>query len=334
MLVDGWGVVRYVGPGDPALPAEGLRLLGGTGRWIGPGLVDAHVHLAFGAVEDYLPSGVVAVRDLGAPVDAARGWRTGAGTPPPGRPFVGVSGPILTAPSGYPSYSWGAAGFACFVDSPDAARAAVRRLTADGADVVKVALEPGDAGRPVPQRAVLRAIVEAAHEAGLAVVAHALRVAMVRRAVDAGVDELAHAPTDRLPAELVDRIAAAGVSVVSTLHTFFAVGGGHDPAANVADLHQAGVTVRYGTDLGNLGTCTGADPRELECLAEAGLGRLGALRAATDASARAPGLRGRTGSLAVGERASLVLLARDPLADLQAWRSPLAVIADGRLLVR
>ncbi len=88
----------------------------------------------------------------------------------------------------------------------------------------------------------------------------------------------------------------------------------------------------YGTDLGNTGTRAGVDPRELDRLADTGLGRLGALRAATEGAAGAYGVRGRTGRLRLGEPAALVLLSADPLIEPGAWRTPLAVVADGRLI--
>ena len=85
--------------------------------WVGPGLVDAHVHLAFGDSDHVLAGGVVAVRDLGAPpADAARWRKLDA-------PRVAVAGPLLTAPGGYPSRSWGSAGFAAFIDDADQATA-------------------------------------------------------------------------------------------------------------------------------------------------------------------------------------------------------------------
>lgn len=333
VVVDSKGIVDYIGPAVPGrLPAD-LQVIGGDGFWIGPGVVDAHVHLAFGSVDDCLWRGLVGVRDLGAPTESARGWRTGHRRPPRGRPFVAVAGPILTAPRGYPSRTgqWGSGGFATFVEAPAQAKQVVHRVVAHGADVVKIALEPGGVGWPVPEPAVVRAVVEAAHATGLSVVAHALRVDMVRRAVDGGVDELAHTPTERLPDDLVEHIAEARVAVVSTLQTFFSAGSGRAAAANAAALHRAGVVLRYGTDLGNDGTVMGVDPRELDRLADAGLGRLGALRAATELAAQSPGLRGRSGHLRVGEPAALVVLPGNPVAEPGFWRSPVAVLADGRL---
>jgi imidazolonepropionase-like amidohydrolase len=244
-----------------------------------------------------------------------------------------VCGPILTAAGGYPSRSWGADGYAEFVSSPAQARWVVQRLAAAGVDLIKLALEPGSAGWPVPQPRVVRAIVEAAHEAGLPVIAHALTAELVLRALDAGVDELAHTPTERLSPAVIDRIATSGISVTSTLQTFFASGAGREAAANAADLVAAGVRLRYGTDLGNTGTRPGVDPRELDRLAAAGLGRLGALRAATEWSATAPGMRRRTGRLEVGEQAALVLLPSSPLVEPGVWRTPSAIFVDGRLTV-
>ncbi|HEX4728802.1 MAG TPA: hypothetical protein VH298_13450, partial [Jatrophihabitans sp.] len=92
------------------LPAD-LPVLGGPGHWVVPGLVDAHVHLGFDptAIPDPYGrftvsgerTGLVGVRDLGAPMAWATQWRTGHRPARPGSPFVAVTGPILTAAGGY-----------------------------------------------------------------------------------------------------------------------------------------------------------------------------------------------------------------------------------------
>jgi len=330
VLVGPDGAVAGLGPVDTVAVPEAVRRLGGPGSWVGPGVLDAHVHLAFGSPAELFRGGVVGARDLGAPLGQARQWRTG-GRVPPASAAVAVAGPIITGPGGYPSRSWGAGGFAAFVDSPAAADSLVRELAAAGIDLVKIALEPG--GGPVPGPAETRAVVEAAHELGLRVSAHALGAAMVVRALDAGVDELAHVPTETLRPALVERLVAAGVPVVSTLQTLHAGGAGRAAGRNAAALHAAGVELVYGTDLGNAGTRPGVDPRELARLADAGLGPLGALRAATEGAARLAGLPRRTGLLRLGEPAAVVLLAADPLRRPRTWRRPAAVLADGWLLV-
>ncbi|HSY14817.1 MAG TPA: amidohydrolase family protein [Jatrophihabitantaceae bacterium] len=333
VIIDGDGTIDYLGVSGPHTVPAGLPVLGGAGYWIGPGIVDAHVHLSFASVQGCLRAGLVGVRDLGAPADLARLWRTGHRRPTGQLPVVATAGQIITAPGGYPSRSWGENGFAAFAHSPSQARQLVQGLAASGVDLIKIALEPGERASPVLGPRVVAALVATAHDAGLSVTAHALSVEMIRRAIDAGVDELAHTPTERLPEQLVDQIAAAGIGVVSTLQTFFSAGGGRSAADNAADLYRAGVRLRYGTDLGNAGTLPGVDPRELDRLADTGMGRLGALRAATEYSAQAPGIRGRTGLLRVGQQAALVLLNGDPLSEPVVWRSPRAVVADGRLLL-
>jgi imidazolonepropionase-like amidohydrolase len=295
---------------DVPVPFGVLEIDGG---WVGPGLTDAHVHLAFGAAADCLAHGVVAVRDLGAPPIDALAWRAGAA------PRVEIAGPLVTAPGGYPSRSWGSNGFAAFVDDPDQARRLVAGLAAQ-VDVVKLALEPR--GGPVPDPATCAAVVEAAHAAGRRVTCHALTVAMVERALDAGVDELAHTPTEPLSAELVARVAAAGVRVVSTLHTFAVGGDGAAAVANAAALVAAGVDIRYGTDLGNAGIKPGADLRELALLAiDVGLGAEGTLRSATT-------------PVTDGHPAGLVVLDDDPRDRPSAWRHPRAVVVGTTLLLR
>ena len=292
---------------------------------MGPGVVDAHVHLAFGAPDALLAGGVVAARDLGAPPGLVAALRARSGPP-----VLRLAGPVLTAPGGYPSRTWGADDFSLGLADPAAAREAVRALAADGVDAVKVAVEPAG-GAPVPSRAVLAAVVGAAHDAGLPVVAHALTVAAVERVLDAGVEELAHTPVERLPEELVDRVASAGVAVVSTLQTLVEQAdatAGEEPARNAADLVAAGVLLVHGTDLGNAGTRPGVDPRELDRLADAGLGRAGALRAATSGAAA---LLGLPSGVAVGQPAAAVVLPADPLVSPEAWRAPVAVVAGGRL---
>lgn len=328
VLIGPDGTVAAIGPVDQIRVPDGVRLIGGAGFWVGPGVTDAHVHLAFGDAEEALRGGVVAVRDLGAPLTHARRWRTSSRGVRPGTPYVASSGPLLTSPGGYPSRTWGSRGFSAFVQGPDTARSVVRELAADGADLIKIALEPGP-GWPVPRPEVVRAIVRAAHDAGLATVAHALTVETVARALEAGVDELAHTPQEPLTEQLVERIAAAGIVVTSTLQTFFSEGNGPGAARNAAALHRAGVPLVYGTDLGNAGTRSGVDPRELDRLAAAGLGRLGALRAATEGSARAAGVRGRTGRLVRGAPAAAVLLSDNPLVEPGAWCQPVAVVCDG-----
>lgn len=323
VIVGSDGRVAAIGP-DLRVP-EGVRSV--RGGWVGPGVVDAHVHLAFAGPDRAFPGGVIAVRDLGSTLQSLPRWRMGP-------VLVAGSGPIITADGGYPSRSWGADGVSVFLPGePQAVRALIAEHIRCGVDLLKIALEPAG-GLPVPSPAQLRVVVEVGHTAGLAVTAHALSAAMVERALDAGIDELAHTPTEVLAPALVDRIAEAGISVVSTLQCHAGIPG-RGVSRNAAALVAAGVPLIYGTDLGNDGTQPGVDPRELDRLADAGLGREGALVAATAGAARAAGLTGRAGdgTIRVGDVARLVVLDLDPLVEPAAWRRPAAVVAAGTLLI-
>jgi hypothetical protein len=152
------------------------------------------------------------------------------------------------------------------------------------------------------------------------------------RGLDAGVDELAHTPTERLgrragrPAR--GRGHGRGVDAADPRLPGGGRGGpcdGPQRRGAARGRRRAGLRhrPRQRRDL------PGVDPRELDRLAAAGLGRLGALRAATEGAARLLGLPGR---LEVGEPAALVLLPADPLVQPEAWRAPTAVLAGGRLV--
>ncbi|MBL8986065.1 MAG: amidohydrolase family protein [Gemmatimonadetes bacterium] len=102
----------------------------------------------------------------------------------------------------------------------------------------------------------------------------------------------------------------------------------------VADLHRAGVPILAGTDASDEPwVLPGASLHdELTLFVEAGLTPLAALRTATTEPAR---YRGEPAPLlAPGRRADLVLLAADPIRDIQAIRRIEAVVLRGRLVPR
>jgi imidazolonepropionase-like amidohydrolase len=128
---------------------------------------------------------------------------------------------------------------------------------------------------PVLDRSTLDAIVAAAHERGLPVVAHVEGEGMTRLAVDAGADVLAHTPfTERVDDDLIARGVAIGQRWISTLF----INGYGDPSPdfdravdNLRRFHDAGGRVLYGTDLGNGVQPLGLNSAELAALSAAGL---------------------------------------------------------------
>ena len=105
---------------------------------------------------------------------------------------------------------------------------------------------------------------------------------------------------------------------------------------NARLLHEAGVRILAGTDIGNPFLIPGLSLHdELGLLVgEAGLSALDALRAATINPARTFGLADSLGTVAEGKLADLVLLEANPLEDIGNAAAIDAVVLNGRYLDR
>jgi imidazolonepropionase-like amidohydrolase len=310
LLIDG-GKVVAVGVADDA--AE--RVVNVSGRFITPGFIDSHVHLAYypeGAAE-LAANGIVAVLDLAAPLAALKVDHA------PLR--VLNAGPMITAPAGYPLDSWGANGYGLGIATPAAGTEAVDALFKAGVGAIKVPLT----SPPTLDDATVKAVVSAAHAHGLKVYSHALEDQNAARAAADGVDVLAHTPTEALSEATLS--AWQSRTVISTLSAF---GGGTAAIQNLKALRQRGARVLYGTDFGNTRLTTVQGP-EIALLAAAGLDGTSIVQAGTRVPAQFLGLTD-LGSLEVGKRASFLVLAADPALDPQTLSQPVAVYVDGALV--
>jgi len=100
-------------------------------------------------------------------------------------------------------------------------------------------------------------------------------------------------------------------------------------------LHAAGVPIGAGTDTPIFLSVPGYSLHaELEMLVRAGLTPIEALASATVRPAEYFSLAGEMGTIDVGKRADMVLLAADPLTDIANTKTILGVVSKGRYLDR
>jgi imidazolonepropionase-like amidohydrolase len=284
-----------------------------SGRFLAPAFIDSHVHLAYlPMIPEMVAGGVVAAVDLAAPEEFI------AEDHAPIRLLA--SGPMVTAPGGYPLDSWGANGFGLACADAESCGDAVDHLKAIGVALIKVPLTDP----PELDDATVLAIVDRAHALGLKVAVHALSENAAHRGAVAGADVLAHMPVEALTEETL--ATWANRTVVTTLAAF----GGDAALANARALHESGGTVLYGTDFGNT-TTPGIDLAEIEALVAAGFDGAAIVDMATRAPAAFWGFDD-LGSIAVGKSASLLLLDDDPLVKPETLATPVAVYAGGALV--
>jgi imidazolonepropionase-like amidohydrolase len=335
-LVDGLiaGVGRQEShPGDELVDGRGGTLL--------PGLIDAHVHLLPNSPRQALTFGVTTVLDMFSKPEVIREAIASGGAD------VRSSSIGATAPGGHPSMMY--APFPT-VTGPQDAEAFVADRLAEGATHLKVLYDDGSTSGPLVAPSLdvstVAALVKAAHDASLKVVAHVTTARATMDLLPTGVDAFAHVAFDPFTDDQVHAIADAGVAVIATLAIADGFPEGpvmpllNEPALaarlgptwtevverqgrrwmppvkpdftaasqNVARLHSAGVPILAGTDAPNPGIVHGASlHRELQRLVAAGVAPHEALAAATSRTAACFGLTDR-GWIKPGFTADLVLV--------------------------
>ncbi|GAA4750322.1 amidohydrolase family protein [Nocardioides endophyticus] len=233
--------VRDALPED--LTDERSTVVDHRGATVTPGLIDAHVHTAWGRDEQpgwawaresevgrfawalaagraALTAGVTTVRDCGGPgmVTVLAREAIAAGLHP--GPRMRVCGPCLTTTAGHGDF------IGVTADDAHELRKRVRELTVAGVDHIKVMATGGDMDphtnrrRPQYDDTELAAVIGDAHRLGLTVVAHCNATTGIRAAVAGGIDTIAHCNwlgeregTIDYDAQVAQRIVDQGVFV-------------------------------------------------------------------------------------------------------------------------
>lgn len=230
--------------------------------------------------------------------------------------------------------------------TPGQAIALVRDHAAKGANGIKLftgsAQEQGKVA--VLPLDIAKAAVEEAHRHHLPVFAHPQNVAGLNIAIESGVDVLAHT-VPQSPAwtpELVSRLRAANIALIPTLTLFDSElrksnSNDHDReelisrmVAELREYSQGGGDILFGTDIGYIDHYDTA--MEFTLMARAGMNYRQILASLTTNPARKFGYSGRTGRLAKGMDADLVVLGGDPAQDVAAFSKVRYTVRNGKVI--
>ena len=345
------GKIASIGPGPAPAGAEVIDL---EGRYVLPGLFDAHTHLDdLDRARRALQSGVTTARSasVGSYRDVVIGLMSKAGYIA-GPDYLGagvfvtpyIEDAVLASPS--------LMRLPVPIQSEDDLRTLVRINVEHGARVIKTR-GTERAGRPdtdpreqVYTEAQLRAVVEEATRLGVFVLCHAHGDEGARAAVKAGVRSIEHGTY--LSDETLRLMKERGTYFVPTYTTMIDLlepGGDYDdPVVKFRGLHmlpRIEDTFRRARALG-IPIVTGADSSygpesisrvstEIVNYVKLGMSPLEAIQSGTVRAAELFGLEKETGALEPGLEADLIVIEKNPLEDIRVIQDIILVISNGRV---
>jgi imidazolonepropionase-like amidohydrolase len=228
----------------------------------------------------------------------------------------------------------------------------VRKASRAGADVIKITATGGvlsQQGRGLEGHFTspeLQAIADTAHSLGLKVMAHAHGARGIEAAAAAGIDTIDHGTFADEAALKV--MKAKGSYMVPTLMALEGVRvrlgkGIYTPTVEikgrqaveaagrqVTRAKQLGVPVAFGTDAGVFEH--GRNAEEFALLVKFGLTNREALASATTVAAKALGMEGEIGQIAVGYSADIIAVDGDPTADVRTLEQVKWTMVRGRVI--
>lgn len=353
------GVVVVVRDGKiltvgPSAAPTGARVIDLRGKYLVPGLMDAHTHLDnLAAARRALETGVTTVRSasVGSFRDVAIREMSRAGY---------IAGPDMLAAGLFVTPNLEDAILADptlgnligGVRGDERLRQLVRANLAHGVDVIKTR-GTERAGRPetdprqqVYTEAELAVIVNEAATRGVPVLAHAHGDEGAYAAVKAGVRSIEHGTY--LSDSTLQLMKARGtyfVPTYSTLIDLLEPGGDYDdPVTRVRAMHmlpraeetiararQLGVRIAAGADVSYTPQSITRISHEVANFVKLGMTPLEALRSATTVTAELFGIEARTGAIEPGLEADLIVVERNPLENVRSLQDILFVMSNGRI---
>lgn len=353
------GRIAEVGPNLKA--PRGAKVIDAKGEALLPGFFDLHTHWTPGGIPAttpqiataYVSAGVTTVSDFNAAPESFAPRRQWLSTLV--APHVNFAARMST-PGGHGA-DWADTATTKWVNTPEAARAAVKALVPYKPDLIKAFTDGWRYGTAPDNTSMdewtLTALVDEAHKNDLKVFTHTVSVDRGEVAGRSKVDVITHSLQDRrLDAEAIEILKAGGTADTPTLAVYEPVKPGQPPRDpdenpsvkqsfkkfdnalhNAKALHDAGVIIALGTDAGMPGTPHGVSTlHEMELMVRAGLTPTEALMAGTALSAKVINLLGDRGTIEKGKRADLVLIKGEPWKTIADVRKTDRVLIDGKLV--
>lgn len=362
------GVIAQVAPSIK--PSNDEFVILGEGMTAMPGLIDAHTHSFGSGLKDTLRFGVTTHLDmftaeiLLAAISADR-----TSTVFTDEADLFSAGTMATVTGGHGTQY----GFPIdTIDQLTDIEAWVEKRKATGSDYIKLVYMPYQNRMPSIDRETAAEIIRQSHAKGLKAYAHISTQAAAKDMIEEGIDGLVHIFGDTLvESDLVSLAVNNQVVIIPTLAVIASVNNqglnnvlaareevatylsaqqkstllesfpanitGYDFAIakqNVKRFFDAGVPILAGSDAPNSGTAYGASAHhEIFLLVESGLSPLQALRAGTSLPAEHFSLNGR-GTIAVGNRADLILLEGNPAENIETTLNIKQVFKNGYAIAR
>ncbi|TQN71640.1 hypothetical protein CSHISOI_03890 [Colletotrichum shisoi] len=339
------------------------------GRFVCPGLIDCHVHIAVtpgaaslssyrdmtetksllrqpSVLKAMLRRGFTTVRDCGGATLAMK-EAVEEGIHPGPRLFI--SGKALSQTGGHgdmrgrhdtiPCCGGAVSGISRIVDGVPECHRVARDELRQGADFIKV-MGGGGAASPTDRIDQLqfsddeiRAIVTVANNAKTYVTSHCYTTEAVRQAIAQGVRGIEHG--NMIDLETARLMVETGTFLTPTLVTHFVSKELHflDAESEAKMATEVGVAICFGTDL--LGPTHFAQSKEFSIRSQVQTPTQ-VLQSATTNAARMLGQEGKLGQIKEGFTADLLVLDCNPLDDISVLDKPeesvLVVVKDGRVM--
>ena len=348
------GRIESVGAG--AAP-PGTRVVDLKGKYVAPGLIDAHTHADnFAAFKRALESGVTTVRSAGVSNFADVGFRDLVRRGVVAGPDVVTAGYHVRpqmAPEAFlnhPEYADLMSG----VTTIEKMRRAVQLNLSHGVEWIKIlATERAGTADTDPRKQVyteeeIRAIVQEAATKNAPVEAHAHGDEGAMAAVKAGVRSIEHGTyVSDATIQLMKERGTYFDPTYTTVIDLTDSGGDYDvPALRIRGqhmlprlrdaivrAHKAGVKIVTGSDTGYGPNSLTRIGQEATHFVEMGFTPLEALQSATLVNAEMLRLEKSIGVVERGFEADLIATEKNPLENIAAIQDPVLVISNGRIAV-